>query len=117
MSYSIKGTDITLTRGDTLKATITLTKDGEVYTPVSGDSIRFALKHPKMYQDKSEYIDTEPLILKDIPISSMTLTLDPEDTKPLSFGTYVYDMEITFTDGTVDTFITEGKFRLKPEVH
>lgn len=117
MSYSITGTTITMTRGDTLKATITLTKDGEVYTPAEGDKIRFAVKHTTMFCDRGEYVDDEPLILKDVPIETMTLTLDPEDTKGLEFGKYVYDMEITFTDGTVDTFITASPFILKPEVH
>lgn len=117
MSYSINGTTITMTRGDTLKATITLMKDDVVYTPVDGDKIRFAVKHTTMFCDKGEYVDTEPLILKDVPIDTMTLTLDPEDTKGFEFGKYVYDMEITFVDGTVDTFITASPFILKPEVH
>ena len=117
MSYSVNGTDITMTRGDTLRVTIGLTKDGDPYTPVEGDVIRFAVKSPKMFCDKGEYVDEEPRILKEIPIETMTLTLEPEDTKTMEFGTYVYDMEITFVDGTVDTFITESKFRLKPEVH
>lgn len=117
MSYSISGTDITMTRGDTLKVTIDLTQDGEPYIPVDGDVIRFAVKSPKMYCDKGEFVDVEPRILREVPIDTMTLVLDPEDTKDMEFGTYVYDMEITFADGTVDTFITESKFRLKPEVH
>ena len=99
-----------MTRGDTLKVTIDLTQDGEPYIPVEGDVIRFAVK-------KGEFVDVEPRILREVPIDTMTLVLDPEDTKDMEFGTYVYDMEITFADGTVDTFITESKFRLKPEVH
>lgn len=117
MSFTISGTDITMTRGDTLKVSVSLTKDGETYTPVEGDVIRFAVKSPKMFCDKGEYVDDEPRILKEIPYDTMTLVLDPADTKGMEFGTYVYDMEITFADGTVDTFITESKFRLKPEVH
>ena len=117
MSFTINGTDITMTRGDTLKVSVSLTRDGETYTPVEGDVIRFAVKSPKMFCDKGEFVDDAPRILKDIPISTMTLVLDPADTKSMDFGTYVYDMEITFADGTVDTFITESKFRLKPEVY
>lgn len=37
------GNIIKVTRGDTLPLTATLTKGDGVYTPVSGDSIRFAL--------------------------------------------------------------------------
>lgn len=119
MSYFISdNNEITLTRGDTLKCTIVLTDDesGEAYVPVEGDSIRFALKRDKMNSKKTNYSDEEPLIRKNIPIDSLFLQLDPEDTKSLPFGTYVYDIEITFTDGTVDTFITTKKFTLTPEV-
>lgn len=116
MSYSIKGTDITMTRGDTLKATITLTLNGEKYTPASGDSIRFAVKHQTKTADKSEYADASPLITKDIPTNTMTLTLSPSDTKSLGFGKYVYDIQVTFADGTVDTVIPEALFKLTPEV-
>lgn len=117
MSYSVSGTTISLTRGDTVKIKVGLTKDGVEYIPQPGDSIRFAVKSTKMLPDKSEYQDTDPLINKQIPINTMTLVLDPQDTKPLPFGNYVYDMEITFEDGTVDTFITTAKFKLTPEVH
>lgn len=117
MSSSIKGKSITLTRGDTLRLLVSMSKDGEPYIPTEGDKVRFALKHKDMKADKSDYKDVDPLILKDIPIDSMILTLDPEDTKSLGFGKYVYDIEITFSDGTVDTFITAAPFNLTEEVH
>lgn len=116
MSYSVSGTDITLTRGDTLKVKISLTKDEEPYIPVEGDRIRFALKHNKMLKDKSDYEDPTPLVEKDVSIDTMTLVLDPGDTKHLAFDTYVYDLQMTFADGSVDTFVTQGKFKLTPEV-
>ena len=109
---------IYMTRGDTFIATVTLTdKEGNEYEPVAGDSIRFALKHPQIKSDKMGYIDDEPLILKTIPIDTLELQLDPIDTKPLPFGSYVYDIEITYADGSVDTFITTAAFDLLPEVH
>ena len=39
-----------------------------------------------------------------------------EDTKNLDFGTYVYDLQITFADGTVDTFISKSILKLEEEV-
>ena len=117
MSSIIKKNSITLTRGDTLRVKVTIEKDGIEYLPVLGDSVRFALKHPTKTPDGGEYTDKDPLILKSIPIDTMILTLDPEDTKELLFGQYVYDLEITFEDGTVDTFITAAPFRLTEEVH
>ena len=42
---SVNGKTITLTKGDTLIAMVTITdQDGNVYTPQEGDSIRFAAK-------------------------------------------------------------------------
>lgn len=57
------------------------------------------------------------MILKQIPIDSMTLRIDPEDTKNLNFGTYVYDVELTTKDGIVDTFITPSSFKITEEVY
>lgn len=117
MSCSISGTSITLTRGDTLKVKIDIMKDDTLYVPQPGDSVRFALKHPAMNSKKTAYKDLDPLIIKNIPTNTMLLVLNPEDTKTLDFDTYVYDVEITFSDGTVDTFITQAIFKITPEVH
>lgn len=114
--YSINGTTISLTRGDTMLVQVGMTRDGTAYTPVEGDTVRFALKSGLNSTGK-DMKESTPLILKDIPINTMILRLDPEDTKPLSFGDYVYDIEITFSDGMVDTFIANSKFKLTPEVH
>jgi len=114
----IKGTTIRMTRGDTLQ-TIVVPRDKvthEIYTPQEGDSFRFALKHNKMNSDRSEYTDSEPLVLKDIPSDSMLLTLLPEDTKELGFGQYVYDIQLTDADGRVDTFISMASLILTGEV-
>lgn len=119
--FSIDGQKIKLTRGDTLILKVGIyieTEEGEKqeYTPVTGDSVRFALKRNKMNANKTAYADPEPLIKKDIPIDTMILRLDTEDTTPLPFGDYVYDIQITFVDGTVDTFIANQPFTLTPEV-
>ena len=88
MSYSVSGTMITLTRGDTFTALITITdSEGNQYVPVKGDRIR------------------------------LILVIEPEDTKPLAFGKYVYDIELTKVTGEVDTFITKATLKLTEEVH
>lgn len=111
MSYSISGTNIKLTRGDTLFAQISITKDGEAFTPEEGDSIRFAAK--KRITDK----DTQVVINKKIPIDTLLLELEPQDTKSLPFNSnYVYDIEYTDSDGHVDTFI-KGMLHIEPEVY
>lgn len=113
--FSVSGTNITLTRGDTLIAQITI-KQGETdYTPVEGDVIRFAMKHPIYNAGRTDYSETTPVLTKTIPNDTLILTLLPADTKQLGFGEYVYDIQLTFADGTVDTFI-KGKFFLTEEV-
>ena len=111
----ISGNTITLTKGDTLDVEVQIlqkTDWGEwvEYTPITGDSVRFALK--------AKYTDPEPLILKDIPISNMRLRLESEETKLLNASKvpYVYDIQLTMIDGTVDTFIDREKFYVTEEV-
>lgn len=106
--YSVNGTNITLTRGDTFKATITATMaDGSAYQIESGDQIRFAAK--QNYEDSSVAIE------KSIPTDTMLLKLDPVDTKSLDFGSYFYDIQLTKANGEIDTFI-KGKLKLTEEV-
>lgn len=126
MSVEITDNAIKMTRGDTLRCRVTpytLIRDehGEVigkedYTPVEGDVIRFAVKHTDMKSGK-QYKDEQPIILKTVPNNTLLLELEPIDTKSLDFGTYVYDMEITYNDGSVYTFIDTKDFVLTPEVH
>lgn len=109
----VKGTTVTHTRGDTANLLVTMMQelpDGskEPYTPEEGDVVRFALS--------DHYDDENPLILKEIPIDSLILHLDPEDTEHLEFGDYVYDIELTTVDGDVDTFIERAKWKLTEEV-
>lgn len=109
MSYSVKGTTISLTRGDTFKAGIVITKsDGTPYTPSENDKIRFAMK--------SKYTDPTPLLVKDIPVDTMMLIIESADTKDFPFGQYVYDIQITKENGDVDTFIAKSLLNLMEEV-
>lgn len=116
MSYSIVNNEITLTRGDTFETELTLKKGDDPYVIQEGDSIRFALKTKKMKSDKSDYEEDTPLISKPIPTDTMKLVLEPGDTKPLPFGDYEYDIEVTLASGKVDTVIPAQKFKLTKEV-
>jgi hypothetical protein len=78
MSVNIKSNGlIIMNRGDTLITTISIfNPDGTEYIPdPNNDTLRFALK--------KNYDDAEPLILKDIPVDTMVLRIDAEDTKIL----------------------------------
>ena len=100
---------IIMTRADTLITTVSITDaDGNPYIPEETDKLRFALK--------KDYNDKQPLILKDIPIDTMTLRVDSEDTKPLEQPSmYYYDIQLTYGDNIVDTIIS-GRLKLVEEV-
>lgn len=109
MSFKVNRNTIYLTRGDTFKAVITISyPDGSIYTPIEGDTIRFALKQ--------SIDDEECIINREIPIDTMLLVIYPNDTKNLEFGNYVYDIQLTKANGDVDTFITASKLKLTAEV-
>lgn len=109
----VKGTTITITRGDDAAIEVQIIdSDGSIYEPAEGDSVRFALK--------KNYTDSEPLLVIDIPISTMILRIRSEDTKQLESGPmrgrYKYDIELTRADGWVDTFIPRADFLVLEEV-
>lgn len=98
---------IRMIRGDTLRLQITLNANGAPYEPEAGDSIRFAMK--------KDYSQTESLLVKNIPTDTLTLHIEPNDTKTLKWGDYVYDIKITFENGDVDTVVS-GRLEILPEV-
>ena len=110
MGYSVSGNRITLTRGDTAKISVTTKykNTGENYTPIEGDSIKFSFK--KYITDKS------PVFEKNVPINTMMLVIEPEDTMSLPFGPYHFDGQLTFRNGDVDTFIQNGILEITHEV-
>lgn len=114
--YLISGNEISLTRGDSFYCEVGIVKDDEPYTPQEGDTVRFYLKRDTLNPPKTEYADKKPIVTKEIPTDTMILHLAPEDTKGLAFGHYVYDCEITFANGDVDTFINRESFTLLGEV-
>lgn len=110
MGYSVSENKIIMTRGDTAKISVTIKYKNthELYTPVAGDHIKFSVK--KYTSDKKTVFE------KDIPYDTLLLVIEPEDTKNLPFGPYVFDAQITFANGDVDTFIQNGILEITHEV-
>ena len=106
----LRKNNIIMTHGDTLNVTLSLVdRCGKPYTPTAGDTIRFALK--------KNYLDDEPIMVKEIPIDTMTLRIEAAETKELEQpGAYVYDIQLTMADGTVDTVIPKGRLVIEEEV-
>ena len=106
-----KNYNIELTRGDTGLFTVYLVDENrDPYTPSQGSSMRFAMSK-KYGSSRSECI-----IVKDIPIDTMTLEIEPDDTKDVPFGDYLYDIELTDASGRVSTVVM-AKFKVTKEVY
>ena len=105
---TIKNNRITMTRGDTLKATVEIKNpDGTAYEPVEGDVFRFAMK--------KNWDDTESLLTVTIPNDTLLLHIEPNDTKDLDYGEYGYDIQLTHANGDIDTFIAGATIELTEE--
>ena len=107
MLFIDAGNVIKITRGDTLTLTVNMTKDNEPYVPITGEEVRFALS--KGYVGQKGY---QLILTKNIPLDTLTFTLDAEETQNLAEQKYNYDVQITHTDGTIDTFISSSMIML-----
>lgn len=105
--------NITMTRGDTFHGKLTLKKNNVAYTPLEGDVVRFALANK--YKSESGY---SLILTKTITFDGAngTWTINADETADLKYGTYYYDIEMVYADGTKETFANEKKFILTKEV-
>lgn len=106
----VEGTTIIMTRGDTFRCIVKIVdKEGNEVFPEDDDRVVFTAK--------ARYRDTIPLIEKTIPINTMVLEIEPQDTKRLKMPCdYVYDIQLICADGSVHTFIDRSILRLTEEV-
>lgn len=94
------------TRGDTGLFSITLyDQEGAEYIPEAGETLTFYL------MDKNCDELTEAILVKDIPVSTMQLELEPSDTKDLPTKTYAYRIRIRDTVGHEWT-VVKSTFKL-----
>lgn len=107
-----------MTRGDTAQIHVTMaykkSRPKEYYIPQDGDTIRFAMS-TKVNECCRCREEEQTVLTKIIPIDTQILRLDPIDTKELDFGEYWYDIELTYADGRVDTFIANATIELGKE--
>lgn len=100
---------ISMIRGDSFMATLSIEDEyGVAYTPQEGDTLVFTMKR--------SIDDSEPALVKNIPIDTVKLTIIPEDTQSLDVGTYVYSVKLKKTSGEVYTVISASFLTLIREV-
>lgn len=97
---------VTLTRGDTCAFDVVIKTDsGEIYTPTESDVITFTMK--------KDAKTAEVLIKK----TGTSIVFNPEDTRSLKYGNYLYDVTLTTAGGSVYTIIPPTEFILSDEIH
>ena len=107
----VKGTKISLTRGDSAYISVSCTANGEPRPFVDGETVYFTVK-------KSIY--TEEILIQKIITTfdngEALIKLDPSDTAGLDFVDYVYDVQVNLIDGTVATIVKPSTFSVTGEV-
>lgn len=99
---TIRGTNITINRGDTAFITINVRdNEGQVYELQAGDKLWFAVK--------SKATDIDYAIAPKI-LNGNVLEIMTEDTINLAFGTYIYDIQLINNKGFVSTIIKPSSF-------
>lgn len=103
--FDISNDKITITRGDTGKFTVkvynTLREEFELEY---GDEVLFTVKtSTKVVPHLIQKVGPE-------------IVINPEDTKNLEYKTYVYDIQLTLSNGEVHTIISPSDFTVLPEV-
>lgn len=97
---------IELTRGDTARIALAVTKsDGTTYD-FSNDTVLFSVKASVCSKD---------VVLQKV-VTDGTIYIAPSDTAELKYGDYIYDVELTTQSGDVCTIITPSRFTLTAEV-
>lgn len=107
----INGFNIEMTRGDSDSITVSCTKDGISHDFTAGDIVYFTVK--KSIYDSVKVIQK---IITEFADGKAVIPILPADTRDLSFSTYVYDVQINFFDGSVNTVIPPSSFTILPEV-
>lgn len=109
MLYILEDNTIRLTRGDTARFTIDIndTSSESYYQLIENDILELTIK--------ASVKDNVPLISKKI-VGSNEFHIEPSDTKNLSFRKYIYDVQLTTSDGDVYTIIEPSTFEIMKEV-
>lgn len=108
----INGTKLSMVRGDTESITVTIRDtSGEITPLVSGDTIYFTLKK----NAKNELKLIQKVITTFID-GSASIVISHDDTRNLLFGDYMYDVQVTYENGTVKTILGPDIFTILEEV-
>lgn len=103
----INGKTIQLTRGDTAYLQIPLVTPDGSYTIDLTDTLTFSVKKNTR---STEYI------FQKVNNGDNVFHIEPSDTATLTFGKYVYDVQLTMNNGDVFTVVPPSTFEVLSEV-
>lgn len=105
--FKINNNEIRITRGDTATFNVTLkTDDGNAYTLPEGSIVTFTVKRDT---GQPKYL------IQKVNTDSTSFTILPDDTSPLKYGEYVYDIELKI-GAEVSTVVEPTPFIVTEEV-
>jgi hypothetical protein len=113
--------NFTITRGDTVVLTLTVTQNGAVYN-LTGSTVRMVAKrNPADLDAAATFNKSSPstgIALTDAANGIATITLSPSDTTGLPTGykwILFYDVQVTTAGGAIFTVI-DGEILVKPSI-
>lgn len=108
----IQGYNIAMIRGDTETIKVSCKDAQGVDVPLEdGDTLYFTVKTSVNKEEKEMQ-----KVITEFPDGIAYINILPDDTKSMSFRSYVYDIQLNRADGTVKTIVPESKFTIKGEV-
>lgn len=111
--YILNGNDITLCRGDTFNTELVIMDGDEQYVPQASDVVKFVINRDLMTPDRARFVDAEPVLSVNVPISTMNVFMSATETAALTFMNYVYDIVLTHSGG-IDTVIKGARLIALP---
>jgi len=104
--FKIEYGKIFITRGDSAAFDIQVRQPDKrtIYELSDGDVLTFTVK--------ASDTEIEYLLQK----TGQTIHIDPVDTQKLAYGRYLYDVQLTFADGTINTIIPPTPFIVCNEI-
>lgn len=109
----ISGRNMSMTRGDSETLTVLCrNSDGSPHPFEVGDTVYFTVKWSPNADEKL----MQKVVTDFGEKGEAVIEIAPEDTKALNFGTYKYDVQLTFASGRVTTIIPPSSFRVMEEI-
>lgn len=111
--FTITSNTIFLTRGDNAEIALSLKDEkGNAYTVQDGDKIVFRLKKQVTRSASKILIEKEALIEQ----NGISFFILPEDTIPLDFGGYRYEIELITVSNEHYTVVADSAFEIGKEI-